>query len=165
MLLWVAGGCLLPFLLKRHKWLISLFIFFGFGFFIDESIEYEHTIEKLVYSSEVKYKKVVIAQGILESNFFQSQIFNENNNWLGLKCAKLRPTTCIGTNRGHAAYLSMDACLKDYILWQNMILENEIRKGRKLPKTDKEYVDLLVRYKYAEDKNYKRKILRILNHL
>lgn len=61
---------------------------------------------------------VIVAQAALESAHFSSAIFRENRNAFGLKEPRIRPTTATGTNRGHATYESVDACIVDYFLRQ-----------------------------------------------
>ena len=59
----------------------------------------------------------VAAQATLESGNFTSEIFKENKNFFGMKTAKCRPSTAIGTNRNHAMYKYTDDCMIDYYLW------------------------------------------------
>jgi len=46
--------------------------------------------------------KLITAQAGFETGNFTSVIFKENNNLFGMKLPKVRKTTAIGENRGHA---------------------------------------------------------------
>lgn len=85
------------------------------------------TKEKLI--QEIKdlpfqYKEIVYAQCILESSNFSSPLFKENNNFLGLKEAKQRSTTAIGTNLNHAQYRNWRECLLDRLLYEAKYMHN-----------------------------------------
>lgn len=107
------------------------------------------------------FAEVIIAQGLLESNYFSSAIFKENNNWLGLKCAEFRSTYCTGTNRGHAVFSSTTDCLLDYIEWQKKYLPRYEKNFGQVDSVDR-YIDFLVKYRYAEDPHYGSKLKRLL---
>lgn len=83
----------------------------------------------------IKYPRVVFAQALIESGNFKSAIFRENNNSLGMKEAKIRPSTNIGTNRNHAVYNTWRDCVTDYALWQSYHLKNI--------HSEEEYIQLL----------------------
>src|SRR5690606_3074917 len=59
----------------------------------------------------------IIAQAKHESGNFNSPVFWENHNYFGMKQAKKRKTTAIGTNRGHAVYNSFEDCVIDYFYY------------------------------------------------
>lgn len=69
-------------------------------------------------SDLVEHPEIVYAQAILETGSFSSNIFKENNNLFGMKTPRVRPTTAIGTHRGHAKYKSWQDSVRDYALWQ-----------------------------------------------
>lgn len=56
-------------------------------------------------------------QCALESAFGKSTIAIENHNILGMKLPKVRLSTAIGENRGHAVYPSIYSCLCDFFYW------------------------------------------------
>ena len=60
---------------------------------------------------------MIFAQAAHETGNFTSDIFKENNNLFGMKLARVRKTTAIGENRGHAVYASIEDCIKDYWLY------------------------------------------------
>lgn len=97
---------------------------------------------------------LIYAQAKLESGNFKSAIFIENNNIFGLKHPVKRPTTSIGTSRGHAKYRTIYDCLVDYYLRQNYF------KVEDTADVDK-YLKELHRTKYAEDLQYLAKIKKI----
>lgn len=161
--------------LSLVNYIITLFILLGIGSSLGFSgaIKVNNFIEKVpvilrpnqdilneknlrneIKKLNLKYEDVIIAQYIIESNEGKSHIFKENNNFLGLKEAKLRPTTALGTNLGHAFYSDWKNCLIDYSLWQ---LSNT--KGIN---SQEEYIQLLGSM-YAEDQSYMDKINKILN--
>lgn len=95
----------------------------------------------------------MLAQGLVETGMFSSKIYKENNNWLGMKCATQRKTTCIGTHRGHALYKSAEDCTYDYYLWQSKYLPKyEEKVGPVI--TEDQYLEFLKAYNYAEDPEY-----------
>jgi flagellum-specific peptidoglycan hydrolase FlgJ len=73
---------------------------------------------RLIYDLNIAHPDIVIAQAIIESGNFKSNIFKENNNLFGMKMPEYRKTTAIGTNRGHAVYSSWRESVIDYALWQ-----------------------------------------------
>lgn len=114
----------------------------------------EQNLRSEIRKLNLKYEDVIVAQYFIESNGGKSHIFQENNNFLGLKEAKLRPTTALGTNLGHAIYDNWKSCLIDYSFWQ---LSN-IRGIN----SQEEYVQLLGAI-YAEDPSYMDKITKIIS--
>jgi uncharacterized FlgJ-related protein len=113
----------------------------------------EKNLRNEIKKLNLKYEDVIIAQYKIESNEGKSHIFKENNNFLGLKEAKLRPTTALGTNLGHAFYSDWRNCLIDYSLWQ-------LSNTRSI-NSQEEYIQLLGSI-YAEDQSYMDKINKLL---
>ncbi len=93
----------------------------------------------------VDYPHIVMAQSILETGHFKSDIFLENNNLFGMKQARRRITTAEGTSRNHAYYNHWRGSVYDYAFYQ----------CRYLSKLDSEeaYFTYLGA-SYAEAKNY-----------
>jgi hypothetical protein len=100
----------------------------------------------------VRFK--IIKQKLQNANYNFLNIFKENNNFLGLKEAKLRPTPALGTNLSHAFYSDWRNCLIDYSLWQ-------LSNTRSI-NNQEEYIQLLGSI-YAEDQSYMDKINKLLN--
>lgn len=109
----------------------------------------------MISAANIRFTDVVYAQMVLETGYFTSAIYKENNNMTGMKCAEKRQTHCIGINRGHAVYKSKLHCLLDYAEWQQKFVPETVR-------TSEQYVDFLVSYGYAEDKFYAAKLKSIL---
>jgi len=82
----------------------------------------EEALVEYVYSLNVRFPHIVLAQAQLESGNFNSRIFKENNNLFGMKEAKIRPTTNKGTNRGHAKYDHWRESVIDYALYAAVYL-------------------------------------------
>lgn len=114
-----------------------------------KTLEYvEHELKSL----NIRFVDIVVAQAIIESSSFKSEICIKANNCFGMKLAKQRPTTAIGEYKGYAKYKSLRDCLIDYALWQQDNISGI--------NTNKEYLKLLERI-YAEDKNYTNKLKNI----
>ena len=112
--------------------------------------------EKLInYLIEIniKFPEIVLAQAKLESSNFTSDIFLENHNFFGMKCAKKRAYLHKGSNRGHAKYDRWEDCVIDYALYQATYLSGV--------KTKEEYFEYLSRY-YAEDPTYVTQLKSIM---
>jgi len=102
---------------------------------------------RLMYSLKIAHPDIVMAQAIIESGNFKSNIFKENNNLFGMKMPEYRKTTAIGTNRGHAVYRNWRESVIDYALWQG-------KRARYT--TTNQYLRRL--RSYAADPNYITKI-------
>lgn len=102
---------------------------------------------RLIYDLNIAHPDIVIAQAIIESGNFKSNIFKENNNLFGMKMPKYRKTTAIGINRGHAVYKNWRESVIDYALWQG---------ERAKYSTANQYLRRLK--SYATDANYISKI-------
>ncbi len=104
----------------------------------------------------IRNKNIVISQSILETNWFLSDIFLENNNLFGMKEPRIRKTTAIGTNRNHAIYKHWTCSVDDYKLWYRYVTRN---------KEYENYYDFLLAMGYAEDVYYIPKLRAIKNKL
>ena len=102
---------------------------------------------RLMYSLKIAHPDIVMAQAIIESGNFKSNIFKENNNLFGMKMPEYRKTTAIGINRGHAVYRNWRESVIDYALWQGK---------RARYSTTNQYLRRL--RSYATDPNYIKKI-------
>jgi uncharacterized FlgJ-related protein len=96
---------------------------------------------------------IVYAQAILETNNFQSKIFNENNNLFGMKRAVTRINKARGTQSEHAFYRNWMESLDDYSLYSATYLSSL--------KTENDYFDYLEQ-NYAEDKQYVKKLKEVI---
>lgn len=117
-----------------------------------EEVPLEEQIEETIYKMNFKYPHIVLAQAKLESSNFNSTIFKENNNLFGMKQARTRPTTAIGTERSHAVYNDWKDSIIDYALYSQTYLSG---------KTEVEYYAYLSR-NYAEDPSYVDKLKELV---
>ena len=67
----------------------------------------------------IKYPNIVLAQAVLESGHFDSDIFKENNNLFGMKKPSVRKTLATGENRGHATFKNWVDSVRDYKMFQD----------------------------------------------
>ena len=102
----------------------------------------------------VRFPHIVLAQAILETGYYESRIYQENNNLFGMKQARARATTAKGTQLGHAYYDHWKESVTDYALYQAAYL-NKLR-------TEKKYLNYLDR-NYAEASNYDKHLVDIIN--
>jgi len=82
------------------------------------SIHFNEKVLKKALYELVEHPEIAYAQAILESGWFTSDIFKENNNLFGMKHPQVRETLSKGVNRGHAVYDTWLDSVKDYALWQ-----------------------------------------------
>lgn len=123
---------------------------------IRKACEDTFNIERFVImlnETQVNFPYIVMAQSLLETNEFRSDIFLENNNLFGMREAKSRPTTAVGTNRSHAYYNHWRESVYDYVFYQCSYL-------RKI-KTEDEYFQYLGS-NYAEADEYVQAVKRII---
>jgi len=106
---------------------------------------------RLITELNIAHPDIVIAQAMIESGNFKSNIFKENHNLFGMKMPKYRKTTAMGTNRGHAVYSSWRQSVIDYALWQGKRAKHQ---------SSSQYLSRLK--SYATDPNYINKIKQIL---
>lgn len=77
--------------------------------------------EKLVVMMKdlnVKFPWIPMAQSMVETGHWKSNIFVENNNLFGMKEAKQRVTTAEGTQNNHAYYSTWRESVYDYAFYQ-----------------------------------------------
>jgi alpha-D-ribose 1-methylphosphonate 5-phosphate C-P lyase len=113
----------------------------------------EDELIDLMEELNIKFPHIVLAQAYLESSYkgkrFNSPIFRHNHNLFGMREAKQRITTALGTKRKHAYYRDWTKSVYDYGYYQASYL-GEI-------KTEEDYYRYLG-HRYAEDPNYLNKI-------
>lgn len=106
----------------------------------------------LIFELRLDHPDIVMAQAIEESGHFRSTLFTQGHNCLGMKVPCTRPTTAVGTLKGHARYSSVRDCILDYALWQSSFARGLSRD---------EYLALLDRT-YASKKGYSDRLRRII---
>lgn len=124
---------------------------------LDDSIKienFEDSVYKCIKNFNISHPEVVLAQAKLESGNFQSTLFKKYNNMFGMKHPYKRPTLAIGkTESGYAIFNSWEDSIIDYAFFQ-------VYSAKGLNKND--YIIFLNNY-YAEDPNYDKKIINIIN--
>lgn len=111
----------------------------------------ENLIEYIL-ELNIEFPHIVIAQSMVETGYYTSNIFRENNNLFGMKEAKQRPTTNKGTENNHAYYHHWKESVLDYAMYQAKYLSNL--------KTDDEYLQYIAQ-NYAESPNYYNDVLSL----
>lgn len=101
----------------------------------------------------VKYPHIVMAQAMIESGHFQSNIFRSNHNLFGMKEARQRVTTARGTNLNHAYYENWKESVIDYAMFQAAYLKDL--------KTEEAYL-LYLNANYAEAQNYDSDVKKMI---
>jgi hypothetical protein len=66
----------------------------------------------------VKFPHIAMAQSIIETGHWKSNIFKENSNLFGMKQATVRINTANGTQNGHAYYDDWYQSVYDYAFYQ-----------------------------------------------
>lgn len=115
----------------------------------------EENLRDYLEQLNIKYPHIVYAQAIQETGHFTSDIFKENNNLFGMKIARQRPTTALGTRRNHAYYRNWMDSVKDYALYQAAYLGHI--------KTEEDYLKFIGN-SYAEDENYINRVKYIISN-
>lgn len=105
----------------------------------------------------IAFPELVWAQSKVESGNWKSGLFKNNNNLFGMRKAKVRKTTAIGSRKGYAKYISWIECVKDYKLWQEMHHITE-------KTTKREYLKLLNKV-YCSIPGYSKEVLKNLNKI
>jgi len=113
----------------------------------------QEVLVDVIQETNIKFPHVVLAQAILETGHFKSEVFAVNHNLFGMKQARIRPTTALGTNIGHAYYNDWKESVYDYALYQAAYLKNA--------KTEDQYFEYLGS-NYAEAQHYVRALKRII---
>lgn len=142
-------------------------IFFGLNAFVKTEIVVEEKIKHVQVCNEpfseealieaikqmkFKHPHIVLAQAKLETGHFQSRVFLENNNLFGMKQAWRRPTTALGTHRGHAVYSNWRESLIDYALYSAYYVQD---------KDEEEFYEHL-NDNYAQDPIYNVKLRNVV---
>jgi len=118
--------------------------------------EYPFSQDELVIMLKdlnVKYPHIVLAQSILETGHYSSTVFKVNHNLFGMKEARQRVKTALGTQLGHAYYDNWKESVYDYAFYQCRYM------GRL--DTEAEYYQALDA-SYAEAGEYSSKLKQIV---
>ena len=116
---------------------------------INDSILMDYLIDM-----RVPHPKIVFAQAKHESELYKSELYVDNFNLFGMKPSAKRTTTSNKTNRGFKRYCNWRESVTDYILWQYYNNADKL--------SDEDYMDYLVKSKYAQDSQYIQKIKKYI---
>lgn len=114
------------------------------------------TKEELIFFIDklnFKYPEVILAQSMLETGHYTSEVFCSNNNLFGMRQPFSRINISGGTKNGHSYYNNWVESIVDYGFWYSTYAYK--------CSTREEFLDLLDKT-YAEDKRYKLKLLEII---
>ena len=114
----------------------------------------EEKLIDLLKELNVKFPYIVLAQSKLETGYFKSKVFRQNNNLFGMKQARVRVNTAKGTNLNHAYYESWKESVYDYAFFQSRYMANA--------RTEAEYFAALDA-SYAEASKYSQSLKTIIN--
>lgn len=103
----------------------------------------EHTVLHELQSQKVKHVDIVLAQSILETGSYTSQLTRSHNNIFGFR-----------TKRGYIKFGSWKECVAYYKKWQDKRYKNEPN-----------YYSFLVDVGYAEDPTYTDKLRTIVKKM
>lgn len=115
-------------------------------------------LEQLLIEKGAKFPTLMIAQMLHETGNLSSPVYKECNNCFGMKVSPNR-NWAIGWCKGHAKYESVEHSIMDYLEYQQVHLARyEAKYG--ICETEEDYLDFLKKWHYAEDPDYKRKVLK-----
>jgi len=84
----------------------------------------KQTLVQVLRDSGIQHIDIVLAQAILESGTFTSNIFKTKNNLFGMKVPGRRETTAIN-KKGYASYSTWLDSVRDYKLYQDYVTKNK----------------------------------------
>jgi uncharacterized FlgJ-related protein len=131
---------------------------------VNHRINNEFSKEALVEELKrlnIKYPHIVLAQSMIESGHFESNIFRCNHNLFGMKQARQRVTTALGTNLNHAYYNNWKESVLDYAMFQAAYLRDLKTEEAYLLYLDKNYA-MASNYDIAVKKMVEREGLKEL---
>jgi flagellum-specific peptidoglycan hydrolase FlgJ len=155
--------------IKTYPKLTALVLFLFLASVDRKPVEPVHTVETIFYEvtnevfseellieaikqMKLDHPHIVLAQAKLETGHFRSTIFLENNNLFGMKQARSRPTTALGTHRNHAVYSNWRESLIDYALYSAYYVQD---------KDEEEFYEHL-NDNYAQDPIYNVKLRNVV---
>jgi uncharacterized FlgJ-related protein len=112
----------------------------------------EDKLYAYIKSLNIRFPHIVIAQAVIETGSFRSNMFLKHNNLFGMRCPSSRPTTNIGKAGGYAKFENWKQSVVDYALFQAAYM-SKIR-------SEEEYFSYIGR-NYAHDSTYVEKVKKI----
>jgi len=107
----------------------------------------------------VMYPDVAMAQSMLETGYFKSDIFLYNNNLFGMRQPKKRRTLSKGPNRGHASFDNWQDSVSDYKMWQDYNKLSNLSKDQYVAKLNRIYC----MPPSCGSNNYAKKVMSLLS--
>jgi len=107
----------------------------------------------LLKELSVKYPYIVMAQSILETGHWKSDVFKQNHNLFGMKQAGARINTAQGTNLNHAYYSNWHESVYDYAFYQCRYLGGV---------STEQYYYAALDASYAEGSNYSQRLKEVV---
>lgn len=156
---------------KYNKLLFKLFILSGFIFVLyliynttnkksceievqqeikEDALSFKDSVYNYMLDLRIEHPHIVIAQAILETGNFTSDLAVNNNNLFGMKMPTKRATTAISVRKKHAVFNTWKESVIDYALYQTTYRRNL---------TESQYYDKLKTY--AEDEKYIEKVKQL----
>jgi hypothetical protein len=99
----------------------------------------EKNLAQELKNQGIMYPDVAMAQSMLETGYFKSDIFLDNNNLFGMRQPKQRQTLSKGANRGHASFDNWQDSVKDYKMWQDYNKLSNLSKDQYITKLNRIY--------------------------
>jgi hypothetical protein len=93
---------------------------------INSSFTREALIEE-IKCHDFKYPDLILAQAVLESGHFKSNVFKENNNLFGMRQPRKRYTLCKGSNLNHGVYANWKVSVEDRMIYDTLYLKDMTR--------------------------------------
>lgn len=120
-----------------------------------DHISIENLARELIIN-DVQHWIVVTAQGIIEAGWqFNSPLFRQTNNFIGMRIPGRRESMRIGEHKGYSKYATWQDCVKDIKLWQ----EDSWAGG-----SMHQYIDLM-QNRWAESPNYRKALYSVIKKL
>lgn len=120
-----------------------------------DTLSLKDSVYILIKDLNIKHPEIVLAQAQLESSF-NSKLYRTNWNLFGMKQAKQRPNTALGTKNNHAYYENWQMSVVDYALYQSSYMRD--------CKTEESYYAKL-HNNYAKDPSYISKLKVIVQKI
>jgi len=113
----------------------------------------KHKLVEEIKRLNIQFPHIVMAQSIIETGHWSSEVFKHNHNLFGMKEARVRINTAEGTNLNHAYYIDWTESLYDYAFYQSRYLGGI--------KTEESYFQYLSG-SYAESPGYVSSLKKII---
>lgn len=123
--------------------------------------------------NSVYYPSVLIAQGILETNYGKSELSSKHHNYFGIKVGRSWKGDSVNMITGEVfngqsvmiqdhfrSYTHPEQSIKDRITWMR---ETDLYNQVELKSTPEEQAKAIQEAGYATDPNYSNKIIQIIN--